>query len=107
MHDLGSHDLGSEERDLAASLATAIDNPADRAVFDFLIDHAGERFNGAAIADRLGLPEHTDVGRATYRIGEACAALGIKRPWTEAQQGYTMSPEIAELFRSVRVAIGG
>ncbi|MGH2534466.1 MAG: hypothetical protein ACRDJW_19535 [Thermomicrobiales bacterium] len=94
-------DLGPEDRDLASLLVASIGHPTDRAVLDFLVDHAGERLRGAAIADDLGLPEHKDVGRATYRIGEACAAFGIKRPWGEAQQGYLMSPEIAALFRSL------
>lgn len=95
-------ELGPEDRELALSLDRRIEDATARAVFDFLIDQAGERFNGGAIADRLGLPKHTDVGRAIYAIGEACAAMGIKRPWNEAQQGYLMRPEIGELLRTVR-----
>lgn len=78
-----------------------------RVVLDFLIDHPEERMDEATIADRLGLPEHRDVARATYAMGEAAAALGRKRPWGESQHGYLMPSAQAELLRKAREIVRG
>jgi hypothetical protein len=88
--------------DLAVSFYRAVDDPSARAVLDFLIDHPDERFDGAAIADTLGLPQHRDVARATFAYGEAARDMGRARPWQEAQLGYLMPAEQASLLRQAR-----
>ena len=95
-------DFGPNDVELATALYRAVEEPGARAVIDFLIDHPDERFEGAAIAAALGLPQHRDVARATYAYGEAARALGRRRPWSEAQLGYLMPAVQAALFRQSR-----
>jgi hypothetical protein len=80
----------------------SIDDPAARAVLDFLIDHPDRRYDGAAIIEHLGLAEHRDVARSTYLIGRLAAAAGLPRPWTVGQLGYFMSGERAAVLRQAR-----
>lgn len=93
-----------DPEDLESALAfyAAITNVRHRAVLDFLIDHPDERFDEATLAERLGLPEHRDVARATYAMGEIAASMGRKRPWTEGQLGYLMPAVQAALLRQAR-----
>jgi hypothetical protein len=100
-------DFGPNDVDLATTLYRAVKEPGARAVLDFLIDHPDERFEGAAIADTLGLAHHRDVARATYTYGEAARSLGRRRPWTEAQLGYLMPAAHADLFRRARETASG
>lgn len=95
-------DFGPDDLDTATAFYRAISDPNGKAVLDFLIDHPGDPFDGAALVKQLGLAEHRDVARATFALGEAAAALGRKRPWTEAQRGYALSEAQAELFRQAR-----
>lgn len=88
----------------ALAFYRAIEEPTARALLDFLIDHPGQRFDGAAIARALGLPRRADIARATYAMGDIAAALGHGRPWEEAQLGYAMPEEQAALFRRARAA---
>lgn len=90
--------------DLVTAIAFygGVTEPTAKAVLDFLIDHPGDLFDGAAIVKQLGLAQHRDVARATFALGEAAVALGRKRPWTEAQRGYAMPVERAELFKQAR-----
>ncbi len=92
--------LGPDDRAAADAFYRGIGNPTAKAFLDLLIAHPDERFDTAAIADRLGLADHRDVARATYAMGQALAAAGYARPWTEAQQGYAMAAETANLFKS-------
>ena len=75
-----------------------------RAMLDFLIDHPGERFEARQIMEALGFAEHRDVGLAAYAVGEVANRHGQRRPWLEAQLGYTMSPEMAAQLRRARGA---
>ena len=70
-------------------------------VLDLLIGRPDERFDTAAVAKHLGLSDHKAVARATYAMGQALKAKGYARPWTEAQQGYAMPAETANLLKSV------
>jgi hypothetical protein len=83
-------------------LYARIEDPTARAVLDFLVDRPGERFNAAAIQQQLNLPQHRDVALAMYYLGHRCAEVGKTRPWNEAQVGYLLSPDLAELFRKAR-----
>ncbi len=94
--------FGGADLDLAIRFYQAVDDPGARAVLDYLIDHPDERFEGAAIADALGLPQHRDVARATFAYGEAARAMGRARPWQEAQLGYLMPADRAALLRRAR-----
>ena len=96
--------FGTNDLDTATAFYRSIPDPTAKAVLDFLIDHPGDTFDGAAIAKHLGLAQHRDVARATFALGKAAAALGRKRPWTEAQRGYAMPVEQADQFRRARVA---
>ena len=89
------------DRDAATTFLASLDDPTQRALLDLLIGHPDERFDTAAVAKRLGLTDHKAVARATYAMGQALASQGFARPWTEAQQGYAMPAETANLFKSV------
>jgi hypothetical protein len=95
-------EFGDADLDLATSFYRAVDDVGSRAVLDFLIDHPDERFEGAAIAEALGLPRHRDVARATYAYGEVARTMGRARPWQEAQLGYLMPASKAALLRQAR-----
>ena len=99
-------DFGSEDLDAATAFYRDIADPTAKAVLDFLIDHPDDTFDGAAIVKRLGLAQHRDVARATFALGEAAAALGRKRPWTEAQRGYAMPVEQTAVLRRARERAG-
>src|SRR5262245_55845045 len=95
-------EFGTADFDPAVRFYWAIDDPNARAVLDFLIDHPDERFEGAAIADTLGLPQHQAVARATYAYGEIARSLNRTRPWQEAQLGYLMPAVQSTLLRQAR-----
>lgn len=91
------------EIDIAVAFYRAIDDPTAKAVLDWLIDHPDERFDGAALVRHLQLSRHSDVARATYRLGGLAASLGRRRPWGEASLGYQMPADQATLFQTARV----
>ena len=95
-------DSWADDHDAAARFYRAVADPTAKAILDHLIDHPDERFEGAAIADALGLPRHRDVARATFAYGEAARTLGRARPWQEAQLGYVMPVDQAALLRQAR-----
>ena len=97
-------EFAATDTDAALAFYRDIDDPTARAVLDLLVDHPEQRFDGAAIARRLGLERHRDVARATFRIGQIAAAHGRRRPWHEAQLGYCMADDQAALFRRARDA---
>lgn len=94
-----------DEAVVAEVIASLGDGPAHR-VLDFLIDHPDERFDGAAIVRALGLERHADVARAIATIGDALARHGIDRPWNEAQRGYLLPADRAEILARARSQTG-
>lgn len=86
----------------ANSFYGKVTDPTAKAILDFLVDHPDEHFDGAAIVQHLGLAEHRDVARSTYRMGQIAAELGFQRPWTEGQLGYLMPSHTAHLLRDAR-----
>ncbi len=95
------HPLPPTDHAATTAVLAAIQDPTQRAFLDLLIQNPDERFDTAAVAERLGLADHRDVARATYAIGQALATLGFSRPWTEAQMGYAMPAETAILLQAV------
>jgi hypothetical protein len=89
-----------DDRDAATTFLSAIDDATQRAFIDLLVSRPDERFDTASVAKHLGLSDHKAVARATYAMGQALKATGYARPWTEAQQGYAMPAETANLFKS-------
>jgi hypothetical protein len=96
------NDITAASHAAAASFYAGVTDPNGRAVLDFLIDHPGQRFEARAIMEALGFAQHRDVALAAYAVGEVAGQHGLKRPWLEAQVGYTMSPEAATLLRGAR-----
>lgn len=93
-----------DDREAATTFLSSIGDTTQRGLLDLLVSHPDERFDTAAVAGHLGLSDHKAVARATYAMGQALAAQGFARPWTEAQQGYAMPAETANLFKSVSSA---
>lgn len=93
-----------DDRDAATAFLSSIDDPTQRGFLDLLIGRPDERFDSATVAKQLGLSDHKAVARATYAMGQTLRASGYARPWTEAQQGYAMPAETANLFKSVSSA---
>jgi hypothetical protein len=96
------NDFTANDTDAARALWASIDDPTALAVLDFLVDHTDERFKAAAIQQQLNLSAHRQVELAMYYLGRRCAALGKKRPWNEAQVGYLLPSELADLLGEVR-----
>jgi hypothetical protein len=46
-----------------------------------------------------GIDRHAEVTRAFARLADAFAAQGIARPWSEAQRGWLLPRETAEILR--------
>jgi hypothetical protein len=72
-------------------LATAaIPEGTPRRLLEFLVEHPNERFDGAALRERLGLERHEEVARGFAAIAAVLARHGLGRPWNEAQAGYLL-----------------
>jgi hypothetical protein len=87
---------------LATEFYGLVDPGQPRQLLDYLIDHPDTRMNAEALQAALQFPQHKDVALAAYSIGESAAALGLKRPWTEGQVGYSMPAETAALLARAR-----
>lgn len=96
-------EFASANQAVATAFYRDVTDPNGRAVLDFLIDHPGERHEARAIMTELGFAEHRDVALAAYAVGKVASQHRVKRPWLEAQLGYTMSPETADLLRRARL----
>ena len=59
------------------------------------------RFDGARLREVLALASHADVTRTVARTAEAFAAIGLDRPWSEAQRGYAVDEGTAALLQRV------
>jgi hypothetical protein len=94
--------LAAGDADVVREVYAALGESAARRVLDELVDHPDERFDGAALAKRLGLERHADVARAIATIGDAFAAHGIVRPWNEAQRGYLLPADKAAILGRAR-----
>jgi hypothetical protein len=88
--------------DRATRVYTSVTDRNARAVFDWFIDHPDQRTEGPAIASAIGFADNKLVARGTYAIGLAAAAEDRVRPWHEAQMGYLMPGDQAELFKQAR-----
>ena len=88
--------------DHAVALYNANPTPIASAFLDLLIDNPGERFDSEVVQQRLGIEDHRDIARTTYQLGVLAGAMNRQRPWGEAQRGYAMTPEMADLFRDAR-----
>jgi hypothetical protein len=84
---------------LREKLAGLGDGPS-RQVLDDLIAHAGETRDGDAIQAALGFASHAEVTRAIAALGDEFSGMDLARPWTEAQRGYTLPPDAAEILRA-------
>ncbi len=73
------------------------DTPASR-FLNHLVDYPDERLDGAALQTLLGVESHAEVTRTVAALGAAFAAHGLARPWQEAQRGYLLSKEMADLL---------
>ena len=92
----------SDDLDHAVALYNAKPTGIASAFLDLLIDHPGERFDSEVVQERLGVEDHRDIARTTYQLGILAGAMNRQRPWGEAQRGYAMTPEMADLFRQAR-----
>ena len=97
----GLRDVGAADPD-AVRAAYAAAGAMARQVFDVLIDSPDERFDGAAIMARTGIARHRDVTLAFAAFAAELAERGLARPWSEAQQGWLLSREKAELLGQAR-----
>jgi F420-dependent oxidoreductase-like protein len=102
MQSLRQQDLTSvNEADVARAYA-AVRNGTPRRLLDFLIDHADERFDGAALMRQLELSRHDEVARGFAALAADLAEHGLARPWNEAQAGYLLAPQQAAVLARAR-----
>ena len=93
-------ETGNEK--LARAAIGSLTDPAARRVLDCLIAHPDERLDGPALMSLTGLERHRDVTRAIVTLADAFAAQGLARPWNEAQRGYLVTAETADLLSRSR-----
>lgn len=86
----------------AAELFATIGGTLGRRVLDLLIDEPETVLDGAALLARTGAARHCDIAQAFATLGERLQPLGVARPWLEAQRGYRLPAEKAEILRGVR-----
>jgi hypothetical protein len=84
-----------------AALGSLTDANALR-VLDTLIAHPDERLDGRALMALTGIERHADVTRAIIILADAFAAHGLARPWNEAQRGYLLSKDAAQILAATR-----
>jgi alkanesulfonate monooxygenase SsuD/methylene tetrahydromethanopterin reductase-like flavin-dependent oxidoreductase (luciferase family) len=88
------------EDELRAVLA-GVDDGLEGTLLRWLIAHPDERFDGAALLERVGGGQHREVTRAFARLGDRFRAHRVTRPWNEAQRGYLITAERAKLLGAV------
>jgi F420-dependent oxidoreductase-like protein len=98
-------DLTSADEATLRRAYAAVRDGLPRRVLDFLIDHPDERFDGAALMERLEVDRHDEVTRAIAAIAADLAEHGLGRPWNEAQSGYLLSLEQAKRLASARAVL--
>jgi F420-dependent oxidoreductase-like protein len=81
---------------------TAVRDGMPRRLLDFLIDHPGERFDSAAVMQRLDLERHDEVARGFAALAADLAEHGLARPWNEAQAGYLLPAQPAAVLARAR-----
>jgi len=91
--------LASGDAALLRRLTSGLDQ-AGREFLALLAAHPDERFDGAALCERLGLPDHAKATGTVSAVGGAFADAGLARPWSEAQRGYALSPDMAGLVQA-------
>jgi F420-dependent oxidoreductase-like protein len=94
-------DLAVMDEETVILAFAAVPDGAPRRLLDLLVDHPDERFDAAALRDRLGLDRHEETARGFATIAAVLARYGIARPWSEAQAGYLLpAPQAAILARA-------
>ena len=90
-----------DEADVARAYA-AVRDGTPRRLLNFLIDHADERFDGAALMRQLKLSPHDEVARGFAALAADLAEHGLARPWNEAQAGYLLPVQPAAVLARAR-----
>jgi hypothetical protein len=101
-HQRQSGDLPAVAEATVVLAYAAIPGDTPRRLLDFLVDHPDERFDGAALRERLGLERHDEVARGFAAIAAVLERHGIARPWTEAQAGYLLPASLAAVLARAR-----
>ncbi len=95
-------DLAAIDEATVVQAYAAIPEGTPHRLLAFLIDHPDERFEGAALRERLGLERHDEVARGFAAISAVFKEQGIARPWTEAQAGYLLPASQAAVLARTR-----
>jgi F420-dependent oxidoreductase-like protein len=94
-----------DEADITRAYA-AVRDGTPRRLLDFLIDHPGDRFDGATLRRQLELSRHDEVARGFAALATDLAAHGLARPWNEAQAGYLLPAPHAAVLARARDEVG-
>jgi F420-dependent oxidoreductase-like protein len=90
-----------DEADVLRAYA-AVRDGTPRRLLNFLIDHADERFDGAALMRQLKLSRHDEVARGFAALAADLAEHDLARPWNEAQAGYMLTSQSAAVLARAR-----
>jgi alkanesulfonate monooxygenase SsuD/methylene tetrahydromethanopterin reductase-like flavin-dependent oxidoreductase (luciferase family) len=93
---------GAADVEVLRALLTGSDDTRTVQVLDVLTAHPGERFDGTALMARTGIATHRAVTAARASFAAHLAERGLARPWSEAQQGWLLPREQAELLALAR-----
>ncbi len=97
-----SADLTAIDEEVVVRAYAAVQEGTPRRLLDFLIDHPDERFDGAALMQRLDLQRHDEVARGFAVLAADLAEHGLARPWNEAQAGYLLPVHQAAVLARAR-----
>jgi hypothetical protein len=100
-------DLTAVDDAAVARAYAAVAAGVPRHLFEFLIDHPDERFDAAALKERLDLERHDEVARGFAALAADLARYGIARPWNEAQAGFLLPSRQAAVLVRARDSNGG
>ncbi|MDQ3653480.1 MAG: TIGR03560 family F420-dependent LLM class oxidoreductase, partial [Chloroflexota bacterium] len=98
--------ITTEDLPVVSGILADLDNTAAIRFLDHLVDHPDERFDGTALQTLLGVESHAEVTRTVATLGAAFAEHGLARPWSEAQRGYLLSEEMADILSQARARRG-
>lgn len=94
-------DLTIADEELVQRAYGAVREGTPRRLLDFLIAQPDERFDAAALKERLGFERHDEVARGFALLDADLATHGIGRFWSEGQAGYLLAgPQGAVLAKA-------
>lgn len=92
--------LEAFDSDAVKAVVLGLDEPS-RALLAELAKHTGEPVETPVLLAATGIDSQASLTRALAAIGRHFSDADLPRPWVEAQRGYVMPSDRAEVIRSI------